>query len=147
LIPEDEMQLFLNAADLVVLPYRDVLNSGAALLALSFNTPVLTPDAGALPELREQVGPAWVKLYRETLTAEVLDTGLQWAIGTPRPATAPLEFADWSEVAQATIAAYRGVLAGRNPRDKQPGSSLERPPHRVKASRWAMPRSQAEDLR
>ena len=120
LIPEDEMQLFLNAGDLVVLPYRDVLNSGAALLALSFNKPVLAPDSGALPELREQVGPAWLKLYRGTLTADSLDTALQWASGTPRPATAPLEFAGWSEVARATIAAYRCVLAGRDPRQKNP---------------------------
>ena len=114
------MQLFLNAADLVVLPYREVLNSGAALLALSFNKPVLTSDAGALPELREQVGAAWVELYPESLTADVLDTALQWAVGTPRPTTAPLEFADWSEIAQATIAAYRCVLASRDPRQRQP---------------------------
>ena len=147
LIPEDEMQLFLNAADLVVLPYRDVLNSGAALLALSFNRPVLAPDAGALPELQEQVGPAWLKLYRGTLTADSLHTALQWASGTPRPPAAPLEFAGWSEVARATIAAYRSVLAGRDPRHKQPSSLVERPTQRANASRWAMTRSRVEDRR
>ena len=33
-LEEDELQVFLNAADLVVCPYGDVLNSGTALLAL-----------------------------------------------------------------------------------------------------------------
>lgn len=47
-IPDEELQVFLNAADCVVLPYRDVLTSGAALLALSFGRPVVAPDLGAL---------------------------------------------------------------------------------------------------
>ncbi len=30
-IPDDEMQVYLHAADAVVLPYRDVLSSGSAV--------------------------------------------------------------------------------------------------------------------
>jgi beta-1,4-mannosyltransferase len=124
LIPEDEVQQFLNAADLVVLPYRDVLNSGAALLALSFNRPVLAPEAGALPELKNRVGSAWVQMYRGDLTSEILGDALRWARGTPRPVQAPLEPYAWSEVTRATIAAYHCVLAGRKPLRKQPSVPL-----------------------
>jgi len=47
-IPDEEMQIYLNAADCVVLPYRDVLTSGAAMLALSFGRPVIAPDLGCI---------------------------------------------------------------------------------------------------
>jgi beta-1,4-mannosyltransferase len=47
-IPDEEMQVYLNAADCVVLPYRDVLTSGTALLALSFGRPVIAPDLGSM---------------------------------------------------------------------------------------------------
>jgi glycosyltransferase involved in cell wall biosynthesis len=124
LIPEHEIQLFLNAADVVVLPYREVLNSAAALLALSFNKPVLLPEIGALPELQERVGPAWVRLYRGALTTDILHDALSWARNTQRPAEAPLDPYDWAEVARATIAAYHCVLAGRNPPRQQPSVPL-----------------------
>ncbi|MCB9653642.1 MAG: glycosyltransferase [Deltaproteobacteria bacterium] len=39
-IEDHETQVFLRAADLVALPYHDILNSGTALLALSFDRPV-----------------------------------------------------------------------------------------------------------
>jgi glycosyltransferase involved in cell wall biosynthesis len=56
-IPDDELQLYLNAADCVVLPYRDVLTSGAALLALSFGRPVVAPNLGCIrDQIDEQCG-------------------------------------------------------------------------------------------
>ncbi|MET3961201.1 glycosyltransferase involved in cell wall biosynthesis [Marmoricola sp. OAE513] len=47
-VPDDELQVWMNAADLAVLPYRDILNSGAFLLAQTFGLPVVAPRAGAL---------------------------------------------------------------------------------------------------
>jgi len=49
-IPADEMQLFLRAADVAVLPYRRSLNSGALMLALTFGLPVIVPAGGGLAE-------------------------------------------------------------------------------------------------
>lgn len=49
-IPADEIQLFLRAADVAVLPYRRSLNSGALLLALTFGLPVIVPSGGGLAE-------------------------------------------------------------------------------------------------
>jgi glycosyltransferase involved in cell wall biosynthesis len=53
-IPADELSVPLRASDVMVLPYRDSLNSGALLLALSFGTPVI---AAASPHVSETVGP------------------------------------------------------------------------------------------
>jgi beta-1,4-mannosyltransferase len=52
-IPAEELSIPLRASDVIVLPYRDSLNSGALLLALSFGRPVM---AAASPHVIETVG-------------------------------------------------------------------------------------------
>lgn len=49
-VPDDELQVFYRAADLAVLPYRDILTSGVVGAALSFGVPVVAPRRGSLPE-------------------------------------------------------------------------------------------------
>ncbi|HLI12849.1 MAG TPA: glycosyltransferase [Alphaproteobacteria bacterium] len=49
-VPENEIQTYLKASDAVVLPYRDVLTSGGAMLALSFGRPVVAPALGFLKD-------------------------------------------------------------------------------------------------
>jgi glycosyltransferase involved in cell wall biosynthesis len=50
-VPVEDVQFFFRAADLVVLPYRRGLNSGAALLALSFGVPILASMTSGLGPL------------------------------------------------------------------------------------------------
>ena len=54
---------WLRAADLVVLPYRAIQNSGSAILALSADRPVVVPALGAMRELQAAVGEDWVRCY------------------------------------------------------------------------------------
>jgi len=53
-IPAEDLSVPLRASDVIVLPYRASLNSGALLLALSFGRPVI---AAASPHVSETVGP------------------------------------------------------------------------------------------
>ena len=108
-VPDDDMQFVLNACDLAVFPYRDILNSGSAILALSFHRPVLVPAKGAMAELRELVGPEWVMTYEGELTGAVLQHALRWAVESPRPATCDLTLLDWETTSEQTLAAYRSV--------------------------------------
>ena len=50
-IPEDEIQMYMNASDIVFLPRFEVLNSGVLLLAYSFNKIVVGPSSGSMGEL------------------------------------------------------------------------------------------------
>lgn len=50
-IPRDDVQYYLQAADVFVMPYKDVLNSGSTMLALSFGKPVVAPNVGMIPEI------------------------------------------------------------------------------------------------
>lgn len=43
-----EIQLFMNAADFTVFPYRNILTSGSLLLSLSFGVPTVVPGYGMI---------------------------------------------------------------------------------------------------
>jgi beta-1,4-mannosyltransferase len=108
-VPDDEIQLYLNAADLVVLPFREILNSGSALLALSFDRPVLVPAEGSIVELQATVGDEWVRTYQGVLSTDHLADAVQWVRRRTDPGRAPLDDRSWSEVARQTAEAYRQV--------------------------------------
>ncbi|MHB1317414.1 MAG: glycosyltransferase family 4 protein [Anaerolineae bacterium] len=50
-VPDEQVSLYMNAADVVVLPFAQVLTSSSAILSLSFGKPVIAPRMGCLPEL------------------------------------------------------------------------------------------------
>lgn len=109
-LPEAEVAEVLSAADVIVLPYETIMHSGTALLALSFDRPVVVPDRGAMTELQERVGPEWVRTYAGTLTPRVLSDAMQWAETASRSERAPLDDLEWPELARQTAALYRRVL-------------------------------------
>jgi glycosyltransferase involved in cell wall biosynthesis len=114
-IPEDEIQLYLRAADAVVLPYQEILNSGSALLALSFDRPVLVPDRGAMGELAELAGPGWVRTYQGELTPALLSAAAAWGAAARGRTCTELVRLDWDELAAQTDRAFRAVLDGAAP--------------------------------
>jgi glycosyltransferase involved in cell wall biosynthesis len=104
-IPADDVQLILNAADLVVAPYSEIFNSGTALLALSFGRPVLVPALGSLVELQTQVGAQWVPSFAGDLDPVALRAALDAALlqGDRQPDLAAFE---WAAVARQTVEFY-----------------------------------------
>lgn len=51
-VPDTEVQIYFNAADVAALPYADTLNSGAAALAATFRIPMVAPNAHAFRAYR-----------------------------------------------------------------------------------------------
>lgn len=49
-IPDEETEIYFKAADVLVLPYRDIYQSGVLFLAHSFGLPVLAADVGSLKD-------------------------------------------------------------------------------------------------
>jgi glycosyltransferase involved in cell wall biosynthesis len=49
-IPNEEVEAYFRAADVVVLPYRSATQSGIVQIALSFERPVVVTRVGGLPE-------------------------------------------------------------------------------------------------
>lgn len=127
-IPREEVQLLFSAADLVVLPFSDIMHSGSAILALSFNKPVLVPAQGSLPELQARVGTEWVRTYPGELTPKILAEAAGWAKSSnrePRPDLSPF---DWPHIVQATVELYARLCARHLPlrQHGQPTANIER---------------------
>lgn len=105
-IPDAMLSSWVRAADVVVLPYRAVLNSGSALLALSFDTPVLVPRTGGLRDLAAAL-PNWVLTYDEELRpADLSDALERLPVGSP-----DLTAFDWAPIAAQTLAFYERLRA------------------------------------
>jgi D-inositol-3-phosphate glycosyltransferase len=49
-IPDEETELYFKAADVLVLPYRDIYQSGVLFLGHSFGLPVLAADVGSMKD-------------------------------------------------------------------------------------------------
>ncbi len=109
-VPDDEIQLYMRSADLVALPFLEILNSASAMLALSFNRPVLVPSRGSMAELQRVVGDDWVRVYDGSLTSAELAQSLAWAT-QHRSAAAPLTEFDWDTIGRLTAHAYERTRA------------------------------------
>ena len=109
-IPDNKLHVFLSAADAVILPYKAILNSGALLLALSFNKPVIAPDIGAFLTLKQELGEQWIFCYQGDLTPGTLLTALDSFTQHQRPALCPLDNYEWHKIASMTLGFYQQLL-------------------------------------
>ncbi len=105
-LSDDELAAWIAAADLIVLPLRDVSNSGSALLSLSMNRPVLVPNKGSMCELGDMVGNEWLRVYEGELTPKVLANAIEWS-GMARTGCPDLGSYAWDAIAKATVATYQ----------------------------------------
>lgn len=118
---EDEVLIReIGQAELVVLPYAQMHNSGALLLALSLDRPVLAPETPSTAALAEEVGCGWLLTYRGELDGAVLRDGLRRVRADRRPARPDLSARDWPGLAVQHRNAYRAAAAGTL-RHRSPG--------------------------
>lgn len=104
-IPDESIQIYFNASDIFVLPYKDITTSGAAALALSFGRPVLAPCITSFPEV---VTPTAGILY-DTAKPNALGWGLHEAIKQSWSESKILDYAhqfDWSRLGHQLASLY-----------------------------------------
>lgn len=99
-------------AELVVLPFSDMENSGSALLALSLDRPVLVPSSSASLRLAEEVGSHWVQTFAPPLRSDDIVRAVE-GVRTGRTIGETVHFSgrSWEQVGLAHLSAYRGALA------------------------------------
>jgi len=108
-VPDRDLVAEVTSAQLVVLPYRTLHSSGAALVALSLGRPVLVPDTGTTRALREEVGAEWVYIFPGALTTELLERALDST--RVAPATPPnLSARTRERMRAAHTAVYRQLM-------------------------------------
>lgn len=115
-VPDDEVQLYMNASDVVVLPYKDILTSGAAILAMSFSKPIIAPAIGCMPDVLSSEGGF---LYNPSESDGLLNA-IEQALSADLEKMGKYNFQlikklRWKEVAKKTYAVYLDCLGeGRN---------------------------------
>jgi len=109
-VSTDDMQIYLNSADALVLPYKEILNSGTAVLGLSFNKPLILPNKGAMAELKKIVGSEWVYTYEENISSTILLSGIAWLNECKRPEEVPLRELSWESISFKTYQFYKDVV-------------------------------------
>jgi beta-1,4-mannosyltransferase len=108
-VDETELAGFVRASDCVVLPYRRILNSGSAVLALTLGRPVLLPRTASFDSLRREVGEAWVSMFDQSLSAADLE-----AIPRLRDEAQPdLAWCSWDRVAELLTDLWRDGGGGQ----------------------------------
>jgi glycosyltransferase involved in cell wall biosynthesis len=114
-IPDRELPAYFARADLVVLPYREIDQSGALFTALAFGKPLLLSDAGGFPELAatgaaRTVPAGDAAALRESLL-ELLGDPAALASMAERARAAAAGPYSWREVARRTLELYSQLLA------------------------------------
>lgn len=125
-VGDDQIHLYFSAADVVVLPYQNILTSGSAILAMTFGKPVIAPKLGSLPEV---LGNAADLLY-DANDAQGLSFSLQKSVFcdleelSDRTAKACNNL-NWEQIGEKTAQVYRQCLCQQDRCVKQPGSPIE----------------------
>lgn len=96
--------------ELVVLPYREMHNSGGALAALSVDRPVLVPANEVNARLSDEVGPGWVLQYEGELVAETLGDALRSLRSADRSPRPDLSARDWEHAGRGHLDAYEAAV-------------------------------------
>lgn len=110
-VEDAELVSEITAASLVVLPYAEMHNSGAALVALSLDRSILVPRTPSNAALAEEVGSEWVQMYDGELDGATLESALA-AAELIDPGDRPrLAGRDWDEVGRRHRELYLSVLS------------------------------------
>ncbi|HEY9034647.1 MAG TPA: glycosyltransferase family 4 protein [Pseudomonadales bacterium] len=113
-IPDDEVATFYAAADLVVLPYRRIYQSGVVLMAMSYGKPVLVSD---LPGMTEIVSDNINGLVFRQNDSQALASALCHALADPARLSCLADSAfahvrdhyDWQRIGKLTADLYASI--------------------------------------
>jgi glycosyltransferase involved in cell wall biosynthesis len=102
-----------RAADLVVLPYREIDQSGVLFTALAFGKPLLLSAVGGFPEIAETgaaelVPPGEPDALADALTTLLADDDRRSRMGAAAEAAADGPYG-WDAIARRTLELYSGL--------------------------------------
>lgn len=118
-VADDVLVHEIGQAELVILPYKEMQNSGSLLVALSLGRPVLAPASPSNALIADEVGANWLFTYEGSLTREIIEDALMRSRSSFKGASPDLSGRDWAVVGGAHYRAYQQAVAtscrkGRN---------------------------------
>ncbi len=116
-VPDAEVQYYMNASDVCVLPYRDVTTSGAAVLAFSFGKPIVAPALGGFRRLAaDGRGITYEPLAEGALSASLIEARAMDLAGASQAALSWAQAHEWRSLAPSFAELYASVSERGRPR-------------------------------
>jgi glycosyltransferase involved in cell wall biosynthesis len=134
-IPDEETEVYFKAADVLVLPYRDIYQSGVLFLGYSFGLPVLAADVGSLKDEIVEGKTGFVFRPEDPLDlARTLEryfaSDLYRELNSRRQEIRDYatERHSWDVVSEITLNVYAGLFESAPHRPSCPAESASRSP-------------------
>lgn len=105
-IENDQIQIYMNACDAVVLPYRSILTSGSVLLAMSFGKACIAPLQGCIAEVLDESGAFLYKANSQEDLLQALNQAIEKKNYLSDMGKHNLELAhkyNWKDIASITL--------------------------------------------
>lgn len=124
-IPDDELSREIANAEFIVLPYREIHNSGVALLALSMNRPIIVRRSASTELLQKEFGADWVHLFDGDLSGATLTYAVDTLRATSRSLRVDMRNREWSLLATQLADAYdRAVRLAKRSKQRRASNSI-----------------------
>jgi glycosyltransferase involved in cell wall biosynthesis len=110
-VEDNKIQIFMNASDIGVLPYREITTSGSLLLYMAFKIPVIVTELESLKELMGSYGIYYKKDDLEDLKNEVIkaSSGFYDLDSLGEKFFQISEQYNWDVIADKTIGIYKDM--------------------------------------
>ncbi len=112
-VPDDDVQIYMNACDVVVLPYRNLLTSGAMILAMSFGRACIAPTIGCIPETLNDDTSFLYDPHKADGLFQAMSSSLNKKYACELMGKSNLVLAqenNWEKVAEMTLKVYQDCL-------------------------------------
>jgi beta-1,4-mannosyltransferase len=109
-IADDQIQVYMNAADVVVFPYRRILTSGSIILAMSFGRACIAPRQGGIEDILDSSGaflydPKQPEGLAQAMQAAVMNQDRLASMGEYN--RKKVQQWNWQDIAQQTHTVYQ----------------------------------------
>lgn len=114
-IPDDDIQIYMNAADVIVLPYKNILTSGTAILSMSFGKPIIAPAIGCIPDIIDEKGGFLYKEENELsrVLEMVINTDRNTLLNMGKYNLETVEQFEWNKIGKKTFEIYQECIDGK----------------------------------
>lgn len=124
-LPDDELSHEIASAEFIVLPYREIHNSGVALLALSMNRPIIVRRSASTELLEQEFGTEWVYLFDGELSGSTLTAAVDTLRAITRNSRVNMANREWSLLATQLADAYdRAARIAKWPKQRRMTDSV-----------------------
>ena len=105
-LTDAELAEVVSESQLIVLPYREMHNSGSVLTTLSLDRPVLVQENAVNRDLAAEVGEGWIHFYSGELTPADVVAAFDALERNPATGSPDLHLRDWTDTGARHRDAY-----------------------------------------